>query len=196
VNDYVKEKRAVGYKFEKGAQTLRRIIHLQNDIDRGFPILSEELANQWIEKTAWENETNRSHRISVLRGLGDYMMRMGYNTKAIPRRLAPQRDYAYTPYIFSEHELGLILRAIDRLCENGISRHSDLIFPIVFRILIGCLLRSNKTRRGILCSCLYCAMLGGQSLTIYNMADHFLNIRKSFYLVRSQYDRLAFIPMP
>lgn len=145
VNDYIKEKRAIGYKFEKGAQTLRRIIYLQNDIDHGFPTLSEELVNQWIEKTAWENETNRSRRISVLRGLGDYMMRMGYNTKAIPRRLAPQRDNAYTPYIFSEHELGLILRAIDRLCENGISRHSDLIFPIVFRILIGCGTRITET---------------------------------------------------
>jgi integrase/recombinase XerD len=145
VNDYIKEKQAVGYNFEKAAQTLRRIIYLQNDIDHDFPILSEELVNRWIEKTAWENETNRSHRISVLRGLGDYMIRMGYNAKAIPRRLAPYRDYAHIPYIFSEHELALILRAIDRLCENGISRHSDLIFPIVFRILIGCGTRITET---------------------------------------------------
>lgn len=38
-----------------------------------------------------------------------------------------------------------MLRAIDRLCENGISRHSDLIFPIVFRILIGCGTRITET---------------------------------------------------
>jgi integrase len=145
VDDYIKEKRAIGYNFEKAAQTLRRIIHLQNDIDHDFPILSEELVNRWIEKTAWENETNRSHRISVLRGLGAYMIRMGYNAKAIPKRLAPYRDYSYTPYIFSEHELGLLLKAIDRLCKNGISIHSDLIFPIVFRILIGCGTRITET---------------------------------------------------
>ena len=145
VNEYIKEKHAVGYIFEKAAQTLRRIIYLQNDIDHDFPILSEELVNRWIEKTAWENETNRNHRISVLRGLGDYMIRMGYNAKAIPRRLAPYREYAYIPYIFSEHELGLILSTIDRLCENGISRHSDLIFPIVFRLLIGCGTRITET---------------------------------------------------
>ena len=145
VDDYIKEKRAIGYNFEKGAQTLRRIIHLQNVIDHDLPILSEELANRWIEKRAWENETNRSHRISVLRGLGVYMIRMGYNAKVIPRRLVPYRDYPYTPYIFSEQELGLMLRAIDRLCENGISRHSDLIFPIVFRILIGCGTRITET---------------------------------------------------
>ena len=145
VDEYIKEKRAIGYNFEKGAQTLLRIIHLQNDIDHDLPILSEEFANRWIEKTAWENETNRSHRISVLRGLGAYMIRMGYDGKIIPRRLAPYRDYPYTPYIFSEQQLGLVLGAIDRLCKNGISRHSDLIFPIVFRILIGCGTRITET---------------------------------------------------
>ncbi len=145
VNDYIKEKRAIGHSFEKAAQVLQRIIHLQNGIDHGLPILSEELANRWIEKTAWENETNRSHRISVLRGLADYMIRMGYNTKAIPRRLVPQPDYPYTPYIFSERELGLILRALDCLCRKGISRHSDLVFPIVFRILIACGTRITET---------------------------------------------------
>jgi len=145
VNDYIKEKRAIGYNFEKAAHSLRRIIHLQNDINHDLPILSEELASRWIEKTAWENETNRSQRISVLRGLGNYMIRMGYNAKVIPRRLAPYRDYPYTPYIYSKQELGLILKAIDRLCENGISRHSDLIFPIVFRILIGCGTRITET---------------------------------------------------
>lgn len=145
VNGYIKEKRAIGYNFEKAAHTLRRIIHLQNDIDHDLPILSEELVNRWIEKTAWENETNRSHRISVLRGLGAYMIRMGCNAKVIPRRLSPYREYPYIPYIFSEQELGLMLRAIDRLCENGISRHSDLIFPIVFRILIGCGTRITET---------------------------------------------------
>jgi len=145
VNDYIQEKRAIGYKFEKGAETLRRIIHLHDEIDHGFPILSEALVNRWIEKTAWENETNRSHRISVLRGLGAYMVRMGYDAKIIPRRLVPYRNYPYSPYIFSEQELGLVLSAIDRLCGNGISKHSDLIFPVVFRILIGCGTRITET---------------------------------------------------
>jgi len=145
VNDYIKEKWAIGHSFEKATQVLQRIIHLQNSIDYGLPILSEELANCWIEKTAWENETNRCRRISVLRGLAAYMIRIGYDTKAIPGRLAPQRDYSYTPYIFSERELGLILGATDRLCEKGLSRHSDLIFPIVFRILIGCGTRITET---------------------------------------------------
>ncbi|MEW5815611.1 MAG: tyrosine-type recombinase/integrase [Spirochaetota bacterium] len=145
VNDYIKEKRAIGYGFEKTSQVLRRIVLLQNDIDHGLPLLSVEVVNSWAEKTAWENETNRSHRISVIRGLSVYMARMGYESYVVPHRLAPQKDYAYTPYILSKRELGLVLGMIDRLCRNGISKHSDLIFPLVFRILIGCGTRITET---------------------------------------------------
>lgn len=145
VDDYILEKRAIGYRFDKGSQTLRRIVDIQREIDHGAPRLSRELVERWIEKTPWENETNRSHRISVLRGLGIYMVRMGYDATIIPKRLAPVKDYAYTPYIFSNRELGLLLGTVDQLCVTGISTHSDLIFPVIFRILIGCGSRITET---------------------------------------------------
>jgi len=147
VNDYINEKRSIGYGFEKASQVLSRIVLLQNEIDYGLPLISAEVVHRWAEKTAWENETNRSNRVSIIRGLSAYMARMGYESYVVPHRLAPLKDYNYTPYIFSERELRLILSTIDRLCENGISKHSDLIFPIVFRILIGCGTRITETLR-------------------------------------------------
>jgi integrase/recombinase XerD len=147
VADYIEEKRATGYRFAKEAQVLRRIVALQNQTDGGVPRLSQELANRWTEKTPWENETNRSSRISILRGLSLFMARMGYDAVAVPRRLAPLADYAYTPHIFSEQQLGAVLRMVDRQCEKGISSHSDLVFPLVFRILIGCGTRITETLR-------------------------------------------------
>lgn len=145
VDDYVQEKRAIGYRFDKGSQTLCRIVDLQSEIDHGAPRLSRELIERWIEKTPWENETNRNHRISDLRGLGAYMVRMGYDAILVPKRLAPVKDYAYTPYIFSDRELGSLLGTVDQLCATGISTHSDQVFPLVFRILIGCGLRITET---------------------------------------------------
>jgi integrase len=147
VADYIEEKRATGHRFEKEAQILRRIVELQKQTDGGVPRLSEELANGWTEKTPWENETNRSSRISILRGLSLFMARLGYEAVAVPRRLAPLPDYAYTPHIFSEQQLGAVLRTVDDLCEKGISSHSDLVFPLVFRILIGCGTRISETLR-------------------------------------------------
>ena len=147
VADYIEEKRATGYRFAKESQVLRRIVELQNRTDSGVPGLSQELANRWIEKTPWENETNRSSRISILRGLSLFMARVGYEAVAVPRWLAPLADYAYTPHIFPEQQLGDVLRMVDRLCEKGISSHSDLVFPLVFRILIGCGTRITETLR-------------------------------------------------
>ncbi len=145
VDDYVHEKRAIGYHFDKGSHTLRRIVNIQEEIDHGAPRLSRELVEQWIEKTPWENETNRGHRISYLRGLGAYMVRMGYDAIIVPKRLTIVKDYTYTPYIFSDRELGSLLSTIDQLCATGISIHSDLVFPVIFRILIGCGSRITET---------------------------------------------------
>ena len=145
VDDYIQEKRATGCRFEKGALMLRRIVDVQKEIDDSLPRLSRELLERWIEKTPWETETNRSQRISALRGLGAFMIRIGYDAIVVPRRLAPVKEYAYTPYIFCERELGLVLDSVDRLCASGISSHSDLVYPLVFRILIGCGSRITET---------------------------------------------------
>jgi len=145
VGDYIQEKRVIGYHFGKASQTLHQIVDIQEEIDHGTPRLSRDLLDRWIEKTPWENETNRSKRISVLRGLGTYMARMGYDAVIVPQRLAIVKDYAYVPYIFSDRELGTLLGNVDQLCAIGISPHSDLIFPLVFRILIGCGSRITET---------------------------------------------------
>ncbi|MCF8037378.1 MAG: tyrosine-type recombinase/integrase [Desulfobacteraceae bacterium] len=145
VDDYVQEKRATGYRFDKGSRMLRRIVDIQEEIDHGAPRLSRELVECWVEKTPWENETNRSNRISILRGLGVYMVRMGYDAIKVPQRLTLVRDYAYAPYIFSDRELSSLLDTVDRLCATGISIHSDLAFPLVFRLLIGCGSRITET---------------------------------------------------
>lgn len=147
VHEYIREKRATGFDFTKGTRTLGRIVELQRETDGSCPRLSRQLVDRWIEKTAWENETNRSLRISVLRGLGEFMARVGYEAVVIPTRLAPMKDYAYTPYIFSERELGLVLAGVDRVCAGSFSSHAKLAFPLVFRILIGCGTRIGETVR-------------------------------------------------
>jgi len=147
VADYIQEKRAIGRHFAKGAQVLSRIVDLQTECNGGAPCLSVEIVNRWIEKTSWESERNRSQRICVLRGLAAFMTRMGYEAVAVPPRLAPRADYGYTPYIFSERELGGLLQTVDILSQSGISSHSDLVFPLLFRILIGCGTRITETLR-------------------------------------------------
>ena len=141
---YILEKRALGFKFDKAAQVLRRVVALQMQLDKGAPLLSRETVERWIEKTSWESEVNRSHRIGIVRGLGKYMVRMGYTAYVVPDRFAPVQEYMYAPYIFSDKELGLLLTRIDAICKNSPSDHVRLVFPLLFRILVGCGLRITE----------------------------------------------------
>jgi integrase len=138
VDAYIQEKRFLGLKFDKAAQVLRRVVVLQLQLDQGAPLLSRKTVETWIEKTPWESEVNRNHRISTVRDLGKYMVRMGYAAYVVPARFAPVQEYMYVPYIFSDQELGLLLNNIDALCKDSPSEHARLVFPLVFRILVGC----------------------------------------------------------
>lgn len=144
VNTYILEKRSLGLKFDKEAQVLRRIVALQMRLDQGAPLLSKETVFTWIEKTHWESELNRSHRISIIRCLGKYMVRMGYKAHVIPTKITPVQSYNYLPYIFSDKELKALLTSIDTICKKTPSEHASLVFPLLFRMLVGCGLRITE----------------------------------------------------
>lgn len=145
VDEYILEKRSMGYKYYKEARALGRIIALQVQIDQNTSVLSKKTVSAWIEKTPWESETNRSQRISIIRCLGKYMVRMGYKAYVIPDRFAPVQSYTYIPYIFSDNELGALLNSVDTLCQTSPSKHASMVFPLLFRMLIGCGLRITET---------------------------------------------------
>ena len=145
VYEHIQEKRSMGCRFNKQAQVLDRIITLQDSIDHGRPCLSRELADQWIQKTPWENETNHGHRISILRGLSLFMARLGYTTVPIPQRLFPWNSVSYCPTIFSDRELGALLKAVDQLGTQSKGLSMAIVFPVVFRILVGCGTRISET---------------------------------------------------
>ena len=144
VDAYIVEKHSLGFKFDKTAQVLRRISALQMELDQGAAVLSPETVRTWIEKTPWESEVNRNRRISIVRDLGKYMVRMGYTAYVVPDRFAPVQEYTYVPYIFSDKELGLLLASVDTVSINTTSENAKLVVPLLFRILVGCGLRITE----------------------------------------------------
>ena len=145
IDDYVKEKKAMGIKFEKQAKIPKRICLLQQETDSGKPVLSKELFDRWAQQTSWETQANRSGRVSVLRGLSNYMIRLGFPAIPIPVRFSPSAEYSYTPHIFSDEELGRILHAVDESCQGKSLTQVETELPLVFRLLIGCGFRITET---------------------------------------------------
>jgi hypothetical protein len=131
IDSYVKEKRSLGFKYNTEANMLRRVVTLQIQIDKGAPILSKKTVLTWTEKTSWESESTRGHRISLIRCLGKYMTRMDLKAYIVPDKFAPVQSYTYIPYIFSDRELGAILTGVEIYFKKSISQHASLVFPLV-----------------------------------------------------------------
>ena len=144
VDDYLKERSALGFKDVDYRQRMKRIVKLQAQIDYGRPILSEKTLERWAEVLPCESERTRFNRISQIRSLSIYMHRMGYDTITIPKHYVPYKDSTYKPYIFSKEELGLILSHVDIQCMEGVSPNASLVYPVLFRLLIGSGLRISE----------------------------------------------------
>lgn len=144
IEGYIYEKKSVGYKFQKGIAMLKRFdrfVQLWNLKDISLP---KELVVDWTNRTPNETISNQCHRISLLRGLAEYMNRLGYNAYVYPRALVTVNRYSYIPYIFSEEEIRSILNVCDYYPQTKLSPHRHLILPLIIRMLYACGLRISE----------------------------------------------------
>jgi len=141
---YVEEKRAVGYKYNKEVATLKRVDNLLIQKNVNEKNLTKEVVLLWTKKKKGEKESNRNARISIIRGLAQYMVRLGYKAYIYPDRAASVDRYNYVPYIFSKKELAKIFTAADNVSYYCSSPNRHLIMPLLFRMLYACGLRISE----------------------------------------------------
>lgn len=144
ISDYIAEQRTLGYKCNKKERTLREVAKLYHEMGFSGPVLDKELVLKWTEKRAYESECNRSHRVSIVRGLAEYMIRQGYAAYLYPKRTGPFGQSNYQPYIFSDREIASLLQRADSYPASTASPHRRLVLPLLFRILYGCGLRVSE----------------------------------------------------
>jgi integrase/recombinase XerD len=144
INGYIEEKRAVGYKYKKGSSLLKQFDTMaanENLLERKLP---KELVLIWTEKRPNETISTRNGRISIIRGLATYMVRLGYEAYIFPAATISIDRYSYVPYIFSEIELNNIFTICDSYPISDVSPNRHLTLPFLFRILYGCGLRISE----------------------------------------------------
>jgi integrase len=137
ISDFIYEKRAVGYKYDKNEQILKRIAKLHEKMGYTESMLPKELVVKWAEKTPYETETNRLHRVSTLRGLAEYMQRIGLPAYSIPRKSFPCREGTYVPYIYTDGELARIFRTTDNIIPTAETPFRQIQFSLLVRMLYG-----------------------------------------------------------
>ncbi len=141
---YIEEKRAVGYKYIKPSSLLKQFDTLaakEHLVEKKLP---KELVLLWTEKRPNETDSNRNGRISIVRELAKYMVRLGYEAYIFPAAAITIDRYSYVPYIFLEEELKSIFTICDSYPVSDTSPNRHLILPLLFRMLYGCGLRISE----------------------------------------------------
>lgn len=144
ITGYIDEKRAVGYKYQKGTSLLKQFDTLVSRENLVKAELPKELVLLWTKKRPNETVSTRNGRISIVRGLATYMVRIGYEAYIFPSMTISIDRYSYIPYIFSENELKRIFTVCDNYPISTFSPNRHLVLPLLFRILYGCGLRISE----------------------------------------------------
>ena len=145
IEGYIKEKRAVGYKFQTGAKVLKSFDSFAHSNYPTETILTKQLVMEWTARKPNETISTQCGRISLIRGLAEFMNRMGYPAFVYPRAMVTVNRYAYIPYIFSNDEIRKIFEVCEDYAATKIGtpvRKLDL--PLLIRMLYGCGLRISE----------------------------------------------------
>jgi integrase/recombinase XerD len=144
IAEYIKEMRACGYKYIKGASLLKHfdILAAKEGLDEVK--LPKKLVLSWTKKRPNETDSTRNGRISIARGLARYMARLGYKAFIYPAAAVKILRYSYLPYIFSKEELRKIFTVCDNYPASRFSPNRHIILPLLLRMLYGCGLRISE----------------------------------------------------
>lgn len=144
IEGYIAEKRAVGYKFKKGAQLLKNFDSFVYSLCLKDIHLTKQVVMEWTASKPNGKTSTQCGRISLMRGLAEYMNRLGYPAFVYPKAMVTVDRYSYIPYIFSSEEMKRILDVCDHYTPNDSTPSRHLALPLLLRILYGCGLRISE----------------------------------------------------
>ena len=147
--DFIRYQRSLGYKYgHSSIYTLRSINRDLNQMNltQEQPCLLKEMIESLAEKRPNETCGTQQYRIGLLRQFSLYMNSLGFEAYSFPKRFLPKNRSDFRPYIFSDHEISVIIKAADCLKPVKRSPKYHLIYPALIRLLYGCGLRISEAR--------------------------------------------------
>lgn len=143
---FIKEKRALGYKYDTEARALSVFTDFAMSFELPENTITKEVVQAWIAKKPMDSDRSRYGRFSLISQFTRYMVRVGY-VAYVPKRDEIGKQYRkYTPYIFSHEEIQAFFTAADSMTcspKSGAPRR-HLIMPLMFRMLYCCGLRVSE----------------------------------------------------
>ena len=143
MENFIKLKHSVGYKYESKELVLRRfdrfcVSNFPNDT-----ILNENIINAWVAKRDNESFGTMNDRISLVREFAKYIISTGNYAYVISTSFMSKK-HKNNSYIFTADELKRFFRAIDNCNYKSYSNYTYLTLPVLFRVLYCCGLRVSE----------------------------------------------------
>jgi integrase len=109
--DYLRLRRALGYKLKETGEQLERFVEFLNA--RGARTITTELSLEWATAPAAATPGWWASRLTMVRGFARYLNALDPAVEVPPRGALPPRRTRATPYLYSDREIAALLRATD-----------------------------------------------------------------------------------
>lgn len=107
VEDYLRMRRALGYKLERAGHLLPKLVAYLDAA--GSPTLTSDLAISWARLPAQARPSHWAARLAVARGFARYLATIEPATEVPPAGVFPARRHRPAPYLWSRRDIcGLV----------------------------------------------------------------------------------------
>ena len=146
LEEFIKEKRAVGYIYNTEAKKLSEFSRFSLSFDYPDDTLTKKVVQAWISKKSTDSTRNQYARYSLISQFAKYMQRMGYSAYVPGKDEIPKIHTTFIPYIFTHQEIKNFFEAADAMQRpaHSVSPRRHLIMPVLFRMLYCCGLRVSE----------------------------------------------------
>jgi integrase/recombinase XerD len=145
IEGLIEQKRSIGFPYDSSARILKIFGVFCMDHYPDETILTKKMVMQWAERRQDEQVNGLMRRITPIRQLAKYMLRLGLEAYVIPSGI-PGKLIRYVPHIFTDQELQAFFAEIDRCPVSPLNPTRHLVIPVFFRVLYCCGLRSSEAR--------------------------------------------------
>jgi integrase len=134
--EYVELNQAVGKNFDVDASAVWRFDKwcVENGVNSA--VLTRDTYSQWCGVNPNEKNTNHRTRVTTMNRAVNFLREYGrcdFSPQPAPRALR-----SFTPYIFSQDEIGRFFGAADNIKYKGQAPLAYKIYPLLFRMLYCC----------------------------------------------------------
>jgi len=144
IEDFIAEKRALGFIYNAEAYELYRLDKYWNDHCYNDPCMSFEMLDEWLSAKPGEGKTGHNRRIIAARLLAVYINSLGIPAY-IP--LISVRPSENKVHVLSREELRQLFNVIDTCQPNSLSKAHYRIakeYQVMFRLYYCCGMRNNE----------------------------------------------------